>query len=78
MKIAVDIPDPDLDEAVRQNEARSRKEAVIIAIRESNLRPGVAAIHLPRDLAPLNGRSRGPTELREITHDPPHDRHVCD
>ncbi len=38
MKITVDIPDADLEEAIRLTRARTKKEAIVTAIREFNRR----------------------------------------
>ncbi len=44
MKITVDIPDADLEDAIRLMCARTKKEAIVTAIREFNRRRRVAEL----------------------------------
>jgi Arc/MetJ family transcription regulator len=42
MKITVDIPDADLEEAMRLTRAKTKKEAIVTAIRELNRKREIA------------------------------------
>ena len=44
MKTTVDIPDADLEEAMRLTRAKTKKEAIVTAIREFNRRRRVAEL----------------------------------
>ena len=44
MKTTIDIPDKDLDEAIRYTGAKTKKEAVVSALREFNKRHRLAEL----------------------------------